>query len=526
LKSLFICLLGFISITASGQYEPTASDLCAQSNAASLHPVRPGIPGKQAFWNGASIMFKYAPSFDNSNTSWIIPHPAYYRYSAFSFTDNRVYSFTAQTPYEALTPIWGQLPDGEIYLKVEAIGNDEKDSFLAGSRTFYKTAAFCPPYPPAKYSYRDALNKGLDFLYHQQHMQKWLTTGTPDHELHKLYCYSAVEVGSVVNGMLLYNNYHPENDTSLLIAKKAADYIIANAEPKDAPLAYFPRVYEGTDMFAGNYKGEVIMHEPASTGMSFIALYERTGEKKYLEAALHIADSYVKAQLPSGTWYIRIYKETGKPASEELCVPINIVNFLSVLTSKYQYTDYQSAIDAALAWIWENPMKTYNWTGQFEDVAAHQPYQNLSKYEASWFAQYLLNNSEKDTAYKPLALELIAFCEDQFVVWEKPGIYDHWGNASQRWHTPAVLEQYMCYVPIDASAVQMINTFMLAYEKTNEPVYREKALALTNSLVNTQNENGMIPTFWVPGFTEFWNNCMVSSLTMLDQLSKSSDTIR
>gem|GEM_PF-5217539 len=65
----------------------------------------------------------------------------------------------------------------------------------------------------------------------------------------------------------------------------------------------------------------------------------------------------------------------------------------------------------------------------------------------------------------------------------------------------------------------MINTFYLAYKKTNEIIYYEKALALANSLVNTQKDDEMIPTFWVPGFTEFWNNCMVSSLTMLEMFN-------
>jgi hypothetical protein len=64
----------------------------------------------------------------------------------------------------------------------------------------------------------------------------------------------------------------------------------------------------------------------------------------------------------------------------------------------------------------------------------------------------------------------------------------------------------------------MVNTFYLAYKKTDEVIYREKAIALANSLINTQHDDGMIPTFWVPGFTEFWNNCMVSSLTMLEAL--------
>ncbi|MDO9255112.1 MAG: hypothetical protein Q7U54_06330 [Bacteroidales bacterium] len=516
-------LFAILSLSLFAQESAYFKQICSQSKAECLIPVRPGIIGEQPFWNEKAIMFKYAPSFQNDKTSWIIPSPKYYRYSAFSFTDNQYYTFTANSPYEALSPIWNKLPNGEVYLKVEAVSEDEKDIILAGSRLFTKTASFYPPYPEAKYSYNEAFDKGLHFIYNQLHIQNWLKTGKPDHEAHKLYCYSALEVGSVINAMLLYDKCFPKNDTALAIALKAADYIIANAEPTGSPLAFFPKVYEGTDMFAGNYKGEVIMTEPASTGTTFLELYDRTGNKKYLDAAVGIAETYIKTQLPSGTWFIRIYKETGLPASPELCVPMKIVNFLTILAEQYHYTGYVKVIDSAMDWIWDNPMKTYNWTGQFEDVAAHKPYQNLTKYEASWFAQYLLKKSEKDTAYISLARELIAFCEDQFVVWDNPGIYDNWGNSSQRWHTPAVLEQYMCYVPIDASADQMINTFFLAYEKTNQAIYREKALALANSLVNAQADNGMIPTFWVPGFEEFWNNCMVSSLTMLERFSASDD---
>ena len=511
--------MSIISILTFAQNQSTNQDFCEQSKLESLIPVRPGITGKQPFWNGKAIMFKYAPSFQNDAASWIIPNPKYYRYSAFSFKDKQYYTFTANSPYEALTPIWDKLPNGEIYLKVEAVSADEKDFVLAGSKLFYKTAAFCPPYQKAKYSYKDALVKGLYFIYNQEHIKNWYKTGKPDHNKYKLYCYSALEVGSVVDAMLLFNKYFPQNDTSLFIASKAADYLIAKSEPQGTPLEFFPQIYEGSDMFAGTFQEEVMMKAPASTGMSFLALYDRTGEQKYLNAAVQIADTYFKTQLPSGTWYIRINKETGKPATEEQGIPINIVNFLSVLVDKYQYSKYQGTIDSAIQWIWDNPMKTFNWTGQFEDVAAHKPYQNLSKYEASGFAQYLLNNIQKNSTYIQLAKELIAFCEDQFVVWESPGMYDNWGNSSDRWHTPAVLEQYMCYVPIDASAVQIINTYYLAYEKTNESIYREKAIALANSMVNSQNKNGMIPTFWVPGFEEFWNNCMVSSLTMLERLS-------
>lgn len=514
-KILFF-LLYLIYSSAFSQVQPDYKLLREQSKLESLNPIRPGRPGKQPFWNENAKMFIYAPAFNFNNSSWIITEAKYYRYTAFSFKDKKEYIFTAETPYEPLTPIWNELPVGEVYLKVEAVSLDEKDFVLAGSRLFHKAAPFSPPYPIAKYSFEKALKKGLHFIYNQSHIKKWLLTNKPDHNEHKLYCYSALEVGSVINAMLLYNKYYPENDTSIIIAKKAADYLILNSEPKGKPLEYFPQTYEGNNLTAGKFGGEIIMTEPAATGKSYLDLYERTKDEKYFEAAKRIADTYLKTQLPSGTWYIRINKENGKPVSEELCIPIKITNFLSLLVDKYNLTKYQKAIDSAIKWIWNNPVKTFNWTGQFEDVAAAKPYQNLTKYEASWFAQYLLNNLKNDSTYLFFAKELIAFCEDQFVVWENPGIYDNWGNSSNRWHTPCVLEQYHCYVPIDASAVQMINTFYLAYKKTNEIIYYEKALALANSLVNTQKDDGMIPTFWVPGFTEFWNNCMVSSLTMLE----------
>lgn len=509
----------FVSIPVFTQNSLTYQEYCKQSKLESLNPIKVGKPGVQPFWNEKSIMFKYAPVFNNNNSSWIISKAKYYKYTAFSFTDKKHYSFTANSPYESLAPIWNELPLGEVYLKVEAISDDENVFNLAGSRHFYKTATFCPPYPNAKYSYKEALLKGLQFIYNQQHIKNWYFTGKPDHKNHKLYCYSALEVGSVVNAMLLYNEYFPMNDTALVIARNAADYLIKNSEAETNPLKYFPQVYEGKELTADKFQDEIIMTEPASTGMTYLALYKRANDKKYLDAALRIANTYLDTQLNNGTWFIRINKHTGKPTSNEFCIPLKITNFLFTLVEDFNYNVYKSSAEKAIKWVWQNPMKTYNWTGQFEDVEAQRPYTNLTKYEASWFAQYLLKNLEQDSSYLPLAKELIAFCEDQFVVWDKPMIYDSWGNSSDNWHTPAVLEQYSCYVPIDASAVQMIETFYLAYQKTNNKIYLEKAIALLNSLINSQKENGMIPTFWAKGFDEFWNNCMVSDLYVLETFS-------
>jgi hypothetical protein len=326
-------------------------------------------------------------------------------------------------------------------------------------------------------------------------------------------------VGSLIDGMLMYHKYFPKNDTSLVIACKAADYLIKTAEPIGSPLEYFPQVYEGEANSAGRFSKEIIMMEPSATGIIFLHLYEATGDSKYLDFAIHIANTYIKNQLANGTWYIRINKETGKPASEVLCIPIRIINFMSILIKKYHQDQYKSTIEPAVTWIMNNPVKTYDWTGQFEDYAAALPYENLTKYEALWFAQYLLDNKNNDVSYVGIARELIAFCEDQFVFWEKPEIYDSWGTLANRWEVPCTAEQYLGYVPVDASSDDMIFTFLKAYECLGDSIYKEKAIALANTIVNIQNEDGKIPTFLTPALPEFWHNCMIYSLMMLETMA-------
>lgn len=515
---LIISVIGLLAQQTNSEKDKYFSEIKKQAIEESLIPIRPGKPNEFPFWNEKSTMFIYAPSFNFNNSSWVIQTPEYYKYTAFSFENNTEYNFNANSPFQSISPIWDKIPAGKIYLKVEALSNDEKIFNLAGSRIFYKSEPFSPPYPNAKYDYQTAFEKGLNFQINQIHVQNWLKEAKPDHRNHQLYCYSALEVGSVINSMILYHKHFPNDEKSIQIAQTAADYLIKNSEKIGKPLEFFPQIYEGKELSANRFSDEMIITEPSSTAISYLELYEITKNEKYFNAAVNIAKTYKKNQLENGTWNIRIEKNTGKPTTDELCIPIRIADFMDILVNKYNLSEFEQVKAKAINWIWENPMKTYNWTGQFEDVEAQKMYANLTKYEASWFAQYLFKNSDKDSNYIKLGKELVAFCEDQFVVWQNPKIYDTWGNSSKSWRTPSVLEQYACYVPIDASLVQMIDTFLSAFTATKEQIYYEKAIALANSIVNAQDENGKIATFWASGFHEFWNNCMVSDLQMLNRI--------
>lgn len=520
-STIFYLLFVILTIRVFAQSATEFDALCKQSFEESLIPIHPGIPDSIDFWNKYSKMFKHAPAFNFNNKSWLFAEPrVVYRYTAFSFTDKQEYVFTAKTPYEALTPIWDKIPDGNIYLKVEGISANGKNIDLAGSRMFYKSPVFSPPYSEAKYSYEEALLKGLDYIYNLKYIKQWYNTGQPDHEDYYLYAYPAKIEGWIINGMLMHHRYFPDNDTSLVIAIKAADYLLNTAEPAGTPLAYFPQVYEGEAIAAGKFSKEMIMMQAAVTGTTFLKLFNVTNNHKYFEAAKNIADTYAKNQLENGTWFIRINKETGEPTSDRLCIPIGIVNFISILIDEYQQVQYTKMIEPAINWIMENPVKTYDWTGQFEDYAAAAPYENLTKFEAAWFAQYLMEHKGDDAESIALAKELIAFCEDQFIFWDTTYIYDSWGTLANRWEVPCVTEQYLGYVPVDSSNDHMIFTYLKAYKYLGDPIYKEKAIALASTIVNVQDEDGKIPTFLTPTLPEFWINCMIESLEKLEEMTK------
>ena len=159
----------------------------------------------------------------------------------------------------------------------------------------------------------------------------------------------------------------------------------------------------------------------------------------------------------------------------------------------------------------ENPVKTFDWEGQFEDGEPQQgQYENLTGTNASKVAIYILKKFEKYSRQVELAEEIIRFCEDQFVIWESPMQQPHKPHKrywSDNWIVPCALEQYNNYVPIDAIVSTMIYAYKTAYETTGKKTYLAKAIALANSMTVAQDiDTGRYPTGWW-GYKAVWINC-------------------
>lgn len=84
--------------------------------------MRPGVPGLRPFWNGRASFFIYAPAFDFPE----VQGAASYRFAVTSGT-NPGFTFEADKPRAALTPVWKDLPFGP--LGHQAGGRLEKGRF-------------------------------------------------------------------------------------------------------------------------------------------------------------------------------------------------------------------------------------------------------------------------------------------------------------------------------------------------------------------------------------------------------------
>jgi hypothetical protein len=493
----------------------------------SLEPVHPGIIGKRPFWNTYAQRFIYSPAFDMEETvgaDW-------YLFTASSAVSEETYTFNSGSPRNDLSPIWKDLPVGQITLTVLAM-NGEKMIDTAGIRKFHKASAYNGPYRKPDKDYLASVRHLVEYLFNAPYIRYWLINNAPDPG-YGLYGYPSKMFSAVIEGMLLYRELDQnENrrDTALAIARIVADHLISISRPAGSPLEFFPPTYTGAvyaDM-TNEYRGEsladrIMLIYPAVAGKTYLDLYDNTGENRYLDAAVRIAETYVKLQLDNGSWHLLVYLENGKPVARNFVVPTGIVSFLDRLENEHRITGFQSCRDRALSFIEKNVLKDFNWEGQFEDQRPSERYRNLSKGQAVSYAGYIFRKHSGNPEQVRLAEELVRFAEDQFVIWDNRNSIDSWGITSDKWLTPCVLEQYNFYTPVNASSGNMIEVFTQAYEKTGNILYLAKAIDLANTIVDTQNPlTGHYPTYLISDLLdqEGWINCMVYTAKMVYELDR------
>ena len=475
----------------------------------SLQAIRPGDDAAgRPFWNGSAASFVYAPAFAIAPRDGI----ACYR---FEVTDckGELHSFEAATPQAALSPIWGELPPGRCTLDVRMLMGEYTTGF-AGSRAFFKSAPFTGGYPAAARPYRQAAMMALEELMRNPHTQYWLEHGGPDPE-YPLNCYPAKIFSALIDGMCLLARLVPaRKDEASKAARIVADCLLEDSEPEGTPLEFMPHTYRGRNLTAGRYAGQNMMVYPCAAGLSYLRLAQLCGDERYLDAACRIGESYLRLQLPNGTWHLKMDEATGKPVGGNLAAEPDIADFLWQLAEKSGDARFEEAARRIFGYLDQTLADSFNWEGQFEDVLPAEPYRNLAQHQAASLMMLGLAHGWKAPVEMQKAREILRYCEDQFVFWEANGV----GSAG--WHYPAVTEQYAYYVPVDASAAKMVMAFLAMYRANpaENGLDLAKARALADSITCIQDPStGRIPTLWYDSFPEEtdWTNCTVFSVNAL-----------
>lgn len=511
-----------------------SAEVAAAIDADYLRPVRPiGVAG-QPEWNVRSVFFMYPPTFGFARRD----EAASYRFTV-KDEAGAERTFIGRSPNDSLAPVWGDLPlSGWMDVRCEAMDAQGGVVAKVGERSFWKQAPFLQgTYPAAKRSAEETAKLIARYLMNQPIVQANYLSGKPvPKEMvnpgnQVFVAYPSKMGAAVISAMAkLAAGETDEAKAARRLAEGAVAKLMSVTEPDGRPLAGFPRTYEAhpglsrhpAKMVEQN-SGKIMLVYPRAVAGAYLDLHEVTKAPELKAAATRIADLYLKLQGEDGTWPLNVWLKDGQPVEKNRLVPVHMLGFLERMFAVTGDMKYRDAADRAFAYVEKGPLKTWNWEGQFEDVAPTAPYQNLTKHDACDTAMYLVSRFPSDPRRLAQARELVRFAEDQFVCWERPmhGKKDPrckmgvWGCES--WRCPAVLEQYNCYVPIDSSAAKMIRTYLAMFRATKKPLDLARARALGDAIIRETRDDGYLPTFWMDS-REDWPNCMLSSAAALTQL--------
>lgn len=517
----FLLATAFAMILFAGcQSVPKHEALNAQAAEEYLQPIRPGYEGRNPFWNKFAFKFIYAPAFDFST----VEGAAAYKFTVKpqDETNTAVWSFTASEPTASLAPIWNEIPPCKVALTVEAVDAEGNVIQTVGERKFLRDFPFTGPYHGPALDYKESARLAMYFVHRMPAIQSWKNSTVPDMSYgHNTYACKIIGA-TIRNEVLVAREFPALAEEATLIAKNAAQFLIDMSHPADSPLAYFPPTYYKNLISSGKdwNQGRTMTFEATMAGNAFLDLYDLTGEQKYYDHAVGIADTYLKLQRENGSFPIKLDFTTGEPVNNVCAMLHPILNYVTRLHNQYGLTKYDVIVEKGEKWMNEVAVEVFDMTGQFEDVnvLGLEPYENLTNCTAVTYASYLINKPGVTEKEMQDAKDLIRFGEDQFTCWDAlPN-----ANGVKPIATPCVYEQYKYRVPVDASAHNVAMAFLDLYEATGDELAFAKAKALIDNMTRVQNKcSGQMPTTWdlrSPGSElkrTFWVNCTYSSITTL-----------
>jgi hypothetical protein len=313
----------------------------------------------------------------------------------------------------------------------------------------------------------------------------------------------------------LYYAYCGDSEV-MKIMKDFIDYTIENGtSSKEFAWPAFPytTTNAGDTLFRGfsNHHAlvlnEIQVDHAGEMGLTYFRMYQYTGEKKYLDAALNVADVLAKKAktgiATESVWPYRVVLTDGKitapyGANWTGCYML-LENLIRANFGNVEV--YRNASDKARDFMLEHPMKTGYWTDGHSDtdVKSNTYKSNLS---ASNMTLCLFDYPELDSEWKSDIPKLIKWTEDNFIFRSAPD------EPSTMWGANIVGEQDTFLFKMDYQTARYAAECARWYAISGDESYKEKAYRSLNWVTYCNDSTGLV--FESPvskGITSWWSDC-------------------
>ncbi len=269
-----------------------------------------------------------------------------------------------------------------------------------------------------------------------------------------------------------------------LIADYWMDHGLA---PEDQLWGGLPYPYN-MGMQTGNYDGDMraglgfLQPDKAATfGAELVMLYKATGERRYVERAVRIADRLVRNMTPgdeaNSPWPFRVNAATGEIPSERndhdhlvyrACYTTNWTGALRlfdglVKLGEGHVGDYRRASSGVSAWLKAYPLRNNRWGPFFEDVST-KDYSD-TEINADTLAFYILEHPQWDPQWRRQARGILDWSYRTFA-----------NHEADKWGVIVINEQTQFPVPGESHTSRHASVELFYAEKTGD--WKDKDAAL------------------------------------------------
>jgi hypothetical protein len=241
----------------------------------------------------------------------------------------------------------------------------------------------------------------------------------------------------------------------------------------------------------GDGVGGIEPDKAAELGAAYLKFYELTGETRYRDAAIAIADTLARNARSGSSerspWPFRVYAETGIVREEYASDEIAMVRLFDELIrlNLGDIKQYKGARDVAWQWLLDVPMKNNVWAQYFEDIPIMEKIWNLNQYVPMETARYILDHPQSDPDWRTHVPALIAFVEKTFAK-------DIDGYKGVEWGANTISEQLDYDRKMGSHTSRYGSVVARWAELTSDPESKDKAFRSLNWATYMCREDGVV----------------------------------